>query len=229
MTRQELEEINDNLQVQIAGLQKELLNAPPRELAEENERLKEEITELRAQLEDSEAVRSNLRGMVDAFQRQRANELAELREGREQLSDLRQIELNRLGEAATQLAAEREELATEREEMEEEVTAATSAREKALATAEGWRKQSTEMYQRMTRAQEEKERAVEKLQVRELDFTRLSSQVQDLRMADTRAEWIQFVELLANNAGMIWLILLGFTLLMFLLSVVIWIWNWMWS
>lgn len=230
MNRQQLEEINDNLQVEIASLQQQLLNAPPPPaLAEENEWLKEEIGALQGQLEDSEAVRSNLRAMVDAFQQQRANELAELAEARQQLSDRRQNELNRLGEAAAQIAQEREELATEREELEEEIVAAQSAKQSALTSAKGWERQSTEMYSRMTRAETAKQRAVEQLQLRELDITKLSTQVQRLREMDTRAGWIQFVELLANNAGMLWLIFLAFAMLISVALLANWIWNLMWS
>jgi chromosome segregation ATPase len=228
MNRQELEETNDNLQVEIAGLQQELLNAPPAKLAEENSRLQDEMEGLRVQLEDSENLRASLQGMVTAFQQQRANELAELEEGRRQLRDLRQIELNRLGEEASKLAGEWDLLAEERETMQEEAAQAKSAERAALTSAEGWKRQSTEMFDRMTKAMAEKQTAGEQLQLRELEITRLGTQVQRLRETDTRAGWIQFLELLSNNAGTLWVIFLAFTMLICLFFVARWIWNWMW-
>jgi len=229
MTKQELEEINGNLQVQILFLEEQLRKSPPRELEEENNSLKDEIEDLRARLEDSEAARANLREMVDAYQRQRANELAELAESRQQLSDRRQNELNRLGEEAARLAGERAELVTERERLSEQVAAARSAELQAQTSADNWKKQSTEMYTRMTRAQEEKRGAVEKLQAQELNYDRLARQMEHVQTRDTRAGWIQLLELMAENAGTLWVIVLGFWVLISAIILANWIWNWMWS
>jgi chromosome segregation ATPase len=217
--------VNDSLLVQVAGLRQELLNAPPPQLAEENDRMRDEIGVLRERLEESEAMRASLRAMVDAHQRQRANELAELEEGRRQLRDLRQIEVNRLGEEATRLAGEREQLAEERETMQEEAAQSKSVERAALVSAENWKRQSTEMFERMTKAQIAKQTASEQLQLRELEITRLGTQVQRLRETDTRAGWIQFLELLSNNAGTLWIIFLGFMMLICMFYVARWIWN----
>jgi chromosome segregation ATPase len=219
LSRQELEQINDQLQVQLKEAQDQLKNAPPPSLAEENARLLEEMEELQQSLEESERRTRELRETLTAKELGRQNELLQLEQDRERVKELREMDVQRIEQRAREMASERDRWQTEMDAKEEELRSAKIARFEAENRERGWKEQSTEASKRMREAETRMNKALEqvgpleaKVQRLEREHNQALTQVQCLQDRPLRRSLIiEMFDSLSERWGC-WLMLLVVTI-----------------
>lgn len=221
-SRQELEEINDQLQVQIKELEERLRNAPPPEVLEENEGLRAELESASKQLTEARRQADSLKESVRILQQRRQNELLEMQEARLRMEDLREIEVSRLGEEARRLASERLNMEDEARAKDSQVLQARREVAQAETKAGNYKKQMELAVRNMETSKSETAKARTEISRLEQVNNKALTQIAHLQELPDRPLWFDLLELLSSRPGWILLVMLILLTMWMVASVVGW-------
>jgi len=223
MTRQELEEINDQLQVKIEDLTEQV-----KEKESENGQMQERIGILQERLRLSETEKLDLRESLRTYQQQRQTTLYEDQEARKRIEEIKQIELNKLNEAAQGLAQERVEMLERLDAKELEIEARDLEIKglkneifQARTSAEGWQKQAAEAARMLRESQLERGKDQALVRDTEASHKRALSEIERLRKASPYPAWIGILETMGQHQGLYIMVLLTLGIIMLLIHWII--------